>query len=667
MDTVRLAAYRWKNRLLAGKDIVRSLENSNPGKQLPRIQDEGKERQRARLDAYVHQMLKGEQDLAGVVVAGYPGIGKTYLVENYLKQYEGWYPILTAYHHHQHSDIPYFGLKQAIPEFLGKTYNLLPRHEFRKFALRLRNWFGPTFPLLLEYIPEVSRIIGNDRESRQKYTPQIENQLFAVFNTFFSFLSDYYKQPVLFFTDDLQWIDPSGVDLLKYLLIQLSPEKLVWIAASREVPHNVPHQSLVEELGWKQKRVEIIRMRNFTREEVHAVMEESLQMPCSTVLGVVCYNLCGGNPSALQVLLESLRNNGLIWEEAGQWQGNPDTISQHYKGQRTERILFERLQQLSAPAQELLLFMACLGGFNRRVLVDWRAQRTPTLPQLLDEAIQAGFLMKDQNTFRFTEKHIRELIYEYLPVLKKSRVHYRIASLLYAIGTDHLNATQIVLMTTQFNQCLELVRAKKQQLLCAELNYLAGQYSVQDNALNQAQYFFKTSADLLKECPWQTTTAQLHKVYTELARAAYQLGEYDLAEIHLDYLLEHITDAIERASVFELKVVINSHLGRYRKGVHILKECLRELGLELPLEDQALHQEVARLKALLQVPQTPSGRQAHATMGQFLATEKAILQLLYVGGMSLHHTSDVLMTWAALQIITRSGNELASGEMAIGC
>src|SRR5690606_36776368 len=36
------------------------------------------------------------------------------------------------------------------------------------------------------------------------------------------------------------------------------------------------------------------------------------------------------------------------------------------------------------------------------------------------------------------------------------------------------------------------------------------------------------------------------------------------------------------------------------------------------------------------------------------ATQQTILKLLSAGGMGLHHTSDILMTWAALQIINRS-------------
>jgi predicted ATPase len=180
------------------------------------------------------------------------------------------------------------------------------------------------------------------------------------------------------------------------------------------------------------------------------------------------------------------------------------------------------------------------------------------------------------------------------------------------------------------------VRAHGELELAAALNYQAGKISQQDKAFDQARYFFKMSAELLKECAWEKVSEQVWLVYMERARIEYYLGEYDLAEIHLDYLLERITEPLKRVKVFELKVTINNHLGRYRKVVWILKESLGELGLELPLEEPQLQEELTRLKQLLiqaeatDQPVLPPSIRAEYT--------ESVLKLLYVGGMSLHHT-----------------------------
>jgi predicted ATPase len=92
---------------------------------------------------------------------------------------------------------------------------------------------GDSFPLLLDYVPELSVISGIKSWSAQRSLLTIENQLYSLFKNLFEFLANYYHKPVLFFTDDLQWIDASGTNLLKYLLLNVSSEKLIWIGAYR--------------------------------------------------------------------------------------------------------------------------------------------------------------------------------------------------------------------------------------------------------------------------------------------------------------------------------------------------------------------------------------------------------------------------------------------------
>jgi signal transduction histidine kinase len=223
----------------------------------------------------------------------------------------------------------------------------------------------------------------------------------------------------------------------------------------------------------------------------------------------------------------------------------------------------------------------------------------------------------------------------------------------------------MILMANSFNESVERVKADGRLQVVANVNYQAGKILQLDKAFDQARYFLKMSAEMLKECAWENIEEQVWLVYMDRARIEYSLREYDLAEIHLDYLLARITDPLKRAKVFELKMTINNHLARYQKAVWILRESLGELGLALPLEEQPLLDEVARLKRVLSCEE----RELRSELSdRQLSTDhsEAVLRLLYVGGMSLHHTSDVLMTWAALQIILSANQERPSAVKAIG-
>jgi signal transduction histidine kinase/predicted ATPase len=655
-----------------------------------------------KLEGLIHKMLDNPgSDLCGILLSGYTGIRKTYIIEKYLKRYEGTHPVLIARHDPHNATIPYSGFKIALTDFFFKIYNQSTRPEIDTFAGALKKYFGTDFPLLLDYVPEVSILTGENVETIQRSALRIENQLFSLVESLFRFLSDYMKKPLIVFTDDLQWMDASGLNLLKYMLQHLSSEKIIWIGAYQQDEKNMnPLYYMVEELRLAKKIVEDIRIKNLSREEVKIIAENKLANPCHEDLVDICFKLTEGNPSLLMPLLENIKSTSLIWLDDGELHCSKNAIQQEFSLQHTDKFLLERLNKISPHTRKMLFMTACMGGFRDHVLSQPPNGDTVQLDELLAEAASAGFLVavnKGEYKFatletahssrgdngnsngKFSIREIRqetgslpivalndppasieEIILRNIPDEERCEIHYTIAKRLYSKGVENLNQEDLLLMTDQFNQSLDLVRKNNEQRLSAELNYKVGSHFKQNNNLVRASYFFKFSADLLRECKLDEISEQLYFVYMERARLEYQLGEFDLAEIHLDHLIEHIKDIRKRAKVFELKVVINNHLGRYRKAVHILKEALHELGLDLPLDENILAEEIQKLKLTLHEDnESPDDDPA-------LKKQEAILKLLYVGGMSLHHTSDVLMTWAALQIINRSNLSRGSPEKAIG-
>jgi signal transduction histidine kinase/predicted ATPase len=621
---------------------------------------------RIHLDAYVQQMLqRSDASLSGVLVSGNAGAGKTFLVEHYLEKYESSHPVLIARHYQQHQNIPYFGFKFSIADYLSNVYNQSSKATLQKFSDGLRSHLGDSFLLLSDYIPEISLIFGKETPVQTSFLT-VENQLHPLFKKLFEFMASYFQKPVLFFTDDLQWIDASGLNLLKYLLLNLTTERFIWIGACRvEQNKSSLFNQFSEELQFSKIRFENIVLKGLTKAEVKLLVETTLSGPCEDNLIETCYTISEGNLSHLQALLESLKASSLLWTDGNTWRCDTVNVLEQYVGLKAESIVLKQVQRLSYEAYTMLCIIACMGRFDRAIIVDWLGGDTVKMKQLLDEAKDAGVIEADDNEVRFSEMQIGEMIYNELAESRKLELHYRIANLLHARGLENLGPTEIVLMASSFNSSLDSVTADGKLALAAELNYKAAKISQQNTAFDQARYFFKMSTELLRKCEWVQVQEFGWQVYMDRAWLEYNLGEYDLAEIHLDHLLELVADPLKRSKIFELKVIINNHLGRYQKGVRILKESLGELGLELPLDEHSLQGELKKLKHTLS---------HHDDLNNVTSTNDtlnglhvdAILKLLYVGGMSLHHTSDVLMTWAALQIILRSGKASTSVVKAIG-
>ncbi|WP_215223243.1 AAA family ATPase [Echinicola shivajiensis] len=618
-----------------------------------------------KLEKHIQHIASGKNaNQSGILLTGPIGTGKSYLIEQFLLQHDAdQYLILNIKHHQQRKNIPYAGLKMGIGDFLRKVYNEMDQGTFNEFSIGLRSKLGAYFQLLHDYIPELNLLKGTDLKTPSAPNPKIENQLYPLFKIFFEFLSDFFNKTLIFFTDDLQWMDGSSVNLLHYLIVNIPTEKLIWIGASRDSKKNTLRvNQLVESLNYDNKHLEIISLTGFNREQTQSFLEEILEAPIAQSLGQVCHQLSAGNPSYLQVLVDSLKNANLIAKKDVFWEGNLDQINEQYQGRNSQNILSTRLDKLTAPSMEMLFIMSCLSSSNKKTLLTLFSKGEKELIASIQETTDAGLIEFHEGKLRFTETYMAEVIYERIPEEEKSSIHYKIAKEALSSPQEKLDNTQTVIAAQHLNQALNKVKQQGETLLCAKLNLKAGKIHLKDHAYEQARHFLKVSADLFNELPWEMVQDQFCETFMERAKVEYYLGEYDLAEIFLDHLLERLLDPLNRAEAFVLKITINNHLGRYRKVLRILGEILLELGLSLPKDEASFRKEIESLTNRLDRNQVISLDETNIHSGK----QNAILKLLYVGGMALHHTSDIMMTWAALQIIHRSQGSQNPAVKSIG-
>ncbi|AWW31466.1 ATPase [Echinicola strongylocentroti] len=616
-----------------------------------------------KLDGFIKQPLQsGPSSPCGLIITGPSGVGKTHLVEQYLNLYKKDYLLIPISHLQQQRYIPYAGIKIGIGEFLRKVYKEMAPEQSEAFSSQLKKKLGEHFPLLFDYIPELTLLIGKDTTPPNSPTPKVENQLYSLFSVLFGFLSDFLGKPLLIFIDNMQWMDGSSVNLLHFLLLRLSPKQLRLIGASRDSKTAILRvNQLMEWLNFETKNLEIIPLYGLRTEQTNAFLEEIMGAPVTASLHQLFHELCEGNPSHMQVLAESLKAEKLIGLSHGIWSGDIAKIQERFNGQSSRDVLWGRLKALSSPTRNLLTWLSCIGSYNKQVLLSLFKNNEHLLLKSLQEALETGLLTMQDGDFRFSETYIGEVIYEGIPLTEKVHLHYLIGKDILQKEFSQLSNTEKVLAAQHLNQSLDLVKEKDDILLCAKLNLQVGKLQKQDNGFDQARHFLKTSSDLFKLLSWETIKDLYWETNMERAKVEYYLGEYDLAEIHLDHLLERLLDPRKRAESYILKITINNHLGRYRKVVSILQEALSELGLTLPTEEANIQAANIHLSQEIAITKEPSNNSHEDPTNQHF-----ILKLLYVGGMALHHTADTLMIWAALQIISRAQNSKDEGVKAIG-
>lgn len=602
------------------------------------------------LDRYLKKMLHpANSHWTGAIIIGKAGSGKTFLVENYLERIKGC-DVLVSKQSQQLQNVSYAGFKQAFQSYFLKKFKEMDSSEFSAFSIGLKEALGEDFRLLSEYLPELNLLGSQEVSAEPSQLPKVENQLYYIFKTLCEYLSEYSGKTLLLFTDDLQWMDSSSANLLQFLLSHLSPAQLLWLGAARDQKEDLDQvNQLISTLSSGQKHIQRIELGAFNISQSKLFIEEYLKGQCEPKTVSLLHSLGQGNPTFLSVLLESLLQEEYIFFEGGRWKGSYKKIKARYQKVNSAQIFLKRLAVLSEPSRNVIELLSSVGSLSAEDLKVFGMQDGQIdLP--LQELLREGIVLKKAGRIQFSESYYSEIIYSRITDAKKSALHYQIAKSLLRHDFASLHVREKVLVAQHLQLASSNINSDEERIQAAYYNLEVGKIQKQENALAEAKRFLKAATHFIKGVKWKAAESLLFQVYMESARIEYLLGEYDLAEIQLDYLIENLRTCEYRAESFELKIIINNHLGRYRKVVFILKEILLELDVHVPESEQDLLSQIE----LLQINITKNDCKEIDFLSSEVDRQAAILRLLYVGGMAMHHTSEVLMTWAALQIISRS-------------
>jgi serine/threonine protein kinase len=168
-----------------------------------------------------------------VLVSGYSGIGKSSVVNELHKALVPPRGLFASGKFDQYKrDIPYSTLAQAfqslIRPLLGKSEaDLAPWRD------ALRETLGPSAGLIVDLVPELKLIIGEQSPVPELPPQQAQSRFQLVFRRFIAVFARP-EHPLALFLDDLQWLDAATLDLLEDLLTQPDVQHLMLIGAYRD-------------------------------------------------------------------------------------------------------------------------------------------------------------------------------------------------------------------------------------------------------------------------------------------------------------------------------------------------------------------------------------------------------------------------------------------------
>jgi predicted ATPase len=175
-----------------------------------------------------------------VLVSGYSGIGKSAVVNELHKPLVPPRGSFASGKFDQYKrDIPYATLAQAFQALIRP---LLTKNEdeLRKWRGALREALDPNGLLMIELVPELKHIIGEQPAVPELPPQEAQGRFQLVFRRFIGVFARP-EHPLALFLDDLQWLDAATLDLLEDLLTRTDLQHLLLIGAYRDNEVSAAH------------------------------------------------------------------------------------------------------------------------------------------------------------------------------------------------------------------------------------------------------------------------------------------------------------------------------------------------------------------------------------------------------------------------------------------
>jgi adenylate cyclase len=332
-------------------------------------------------------------------------------------------------------------------EILEEASRLMPAALFRRAV-------GPGAPELARLIPELHRLFP-DMPAPLELPPALRQRF--LFTNVRDFLTTGARfTPLVIFLDDLQWADEPTLQLTHHLAGQLATLPILIIAAYRDAematrpiakgrldslldrvrgqardaltPQAI--KTALEQLV-SQRHARAMTLRPFGAADVQSVLATLGRPNPPATLVQQFFQRTGGNPFFVVELFRHLQDEGRLFDARQQWARDLD-FDDVALPHTVRAVLERRIQRLSPETQVILRDAAVIGRqFEPELLEEIAEIDGDRLVAALDEAEQAGILKgpsgRREVSWRFAHELLRHALAGTIPLLRRQRLHLRIA------------------------------------------------------------------------------------------------------------------------------------------------------------------------------------------------------------------------------------------------
>jgi tetratricopeptide (TPR) repeat protein len=522
----------------------------------------------AELDRLRSAFAQARTATRGLVVRGEPGIGKSALVERFLAELPGDTIVLRGRCYEQ-ENVPFGGIDSLV-DALSEYMLGLPGDQLARVLAGGVSHVARVFPVLYRVpIVHAQRVEGpavHDATLRDHAIHELGAILAALGRE---------QTPVLFI-DDLQWVDPDSLVVIRQALLGKGA-RCLFLGTMRSSGDLAP--GLAEFVA----DLEPVEVAGLSDGEALDVCNALANVP--TDVGERVRREAAGHPLFLAELLRSARSGTWVRDDHMRLQ---DVLWTRIAGRdATERALLEMTALAGAPTPYAVL--ADAAGLD---VGECRGRLAGLRAAQLVRVSRVG-------AHRCLEPYhdrLREALLEHLAIAEGgelSKRHLRLGrALLAATPEDELEA-RVFSIVHHMNTGRAYVETREERTRLAELNLLASRKATTVTAFERARRYAETGLECLRgsgagEEAWSREPSLCGGLHLARMVGEYRTGHRDAALRTFDEARRHVRDPLARSDLYVILIDLDGSAS-FEGTIQAGREILAELGEPLPLRASMFH------------------------------------------------------------------------------
>jgi predicted ATPase len=513
-------------------------------------------------------LTEARTETRALVVHGEPGIGKSALVERFVSGLRGEAIVLRGRCYEQES-VPFGGVDSLIDDF--SEYLLGLSHDDLELLLAGgAASVARVFPVLYR-VPYLAALridvpMVSDASLRDRALDELARIFAALGRT---------QTPVLFI-DDLQWIDPDSLALIRQTFLSKGA-RCLFVATMR--PSGEPSPELAAFVA-SLDRVEVKRLSS---EEALDVCDALV--PLETDVRERVLHEASGHPLFLSELLRSARS--------GTWV--------HDASVRLQDVLWKRIAERDDVERPFLEMTALAGAPTPYAVLAQAAGLDVGECRTRLAGLRAAQLVRvsrvdDRRCVEPYHDRVREALLEHLGVAEGGRVpklHLQLGRTLLAATPEASLAARVFSIVQHMNAGREHADAPGEKKRLAELNLLSSQKALAMTAFERARQYAETGLECLEQGRgeadvWSREPSLCRDLHLARMVGEYRSGHRDRALRTFEGAKRSVRDPVERADLLVAWFDLDG-TSSLESCIEAGREILADLGEPLPRRTTKVH------------------------------------------------------------------------------